>query len=93
MFVLYRILLIGRKSYTATGALICYGIAAYIFIHIAVNLTGMFGMFILTGVPLPFMSYGGSFTICLIISLALVQRISVENGVTSERQTKKTKRQ
>ena len=78
MFVLYRILLIGRKSYTATGALICYGIAAYIFIHIAVNLTGMFGMFILTGVPLPFMSYGGSYTWSLIAALAIVQRINVE---------------
>ena len=78
MFVLYRILLIGRRSYTARGALICYGIAAYIFIHIAVNLTGMFGLFILTGVPLPFMSYGGSYTWSLIAALAIVQRINVE---------------
>ena len=78
MFVLYRILLIGRKSYTDSGALICYGIAAYIFIHIAVNLTGMFGLFILTGVPLPFMSYGGSYTWSLIAALAIVQRINVE---------------
>lgn len=78
MFVLYRILLIGRKSYTTSGALICYGIAAYIFIHIAVNLTGMFGLFILTGVPLPFMSYGGSYTWSLIAALAVVQRINIE---------------
>ena len=73
--------------------MICFGTAVYIFTHIAVNLLGLFGLIPMTGVPLPFMSYGGSFTICLIISLALVQRISVENGVTSERQTKKTKRQ
>ena len=78
LFMLYRILLIGRKSYTDSGALICYGIAAYIFIHIAVNLTGMFGLFILTGVPLPFMSYGGSYTWSLIAATAIVQRISVE---------------
>ena len=78
MFLLYRILLIGRRSFTASGALICYGVAAYIFIHIAVNLTGMFGLFILTGVPLPFMSYGGSYTWSLIASLAIVQRINVE---------------
>lgn len=78
MFVLYRILLIGRRSYTTRGALICFGVALYIFIHIAVNLTGMFGLFILTGVPLPFMSYGGSYTWSLIAALAIVQRISVE---------------
>ena len=38
----------------------------------------------MTGVPLPFMSYGGSFTICLIAALTIVQRISFENGVMKE---------
>ena len=66
VFILYRILLIGKRSYTNRGAIICYGVAIYIFCHIAVNLMGLFGLIPMTGVPLPFMSYGGSFTICLI---------------------------
>jgi cell division protein FtsW len=81
MILLYRILLIGRNSYTTRGSLICYGVAGYIFIHILVNLTGMFGLFILTGVPLPFMSYGGSFTWCLIAALSLVQRVNIETKI------------
>lgn len=93
IFILYRILKIGRQSYTDKGAMICFGTAVYIFTHIAVNLLGLFGLIPMTGVPLPFMSYGGSFTICLIISLALVQRISIENGITNDRQSKKSKRQ
>ncbi len=84
MFVLYRILLIGRRSYTNRGALMCYGIAIYIFCHIAINLLGLFGLMPLTGVPLPFMSYGGSFTICLIAALTIVQRVSVENKIRDE---------
>jgi len=32
----------------------------------------------LTGVPLPFLSYGGSFTLSLMCSLAVIQRISIE---------------
>ena len=32
----------------------------------------------LTGVPLPFMSYGGSFTLCLMVALAMVQRVNIE---------------
>ena len=32
----------------------------------------------LTGVPLPFLSYGGSFTLSLIIALSLVQRVHIE---------------
>ena len=89
IFILYRILKIGRESYTDKGAMICFGVAVYIFVHIAVNLLGLFGLIPMTGVPLPFMSYGGSFTVCLIIALALVQRISVENGITKAKELKR----
>lgn len=84
MFILWRILLIGRKSSTDRGATICYGVSIYIFIHIAVNLLGLFGLIPMTGVPLPFMSYGGSFTLCLITALTLVQRISIENSMAKK---------
>lgn len=90
IFVLYRILKIGRESYSNRGAMICFGVAIYIFVHIAVNLLGLFGLIPMTGVPLPFMSYGGSFTICLIASIALVQRISIENGLATEKNKAKS---
>ena len=85
IFILYRILLIGRRSPNNRGAVLCYGVASYIFFHIAINLLGIMGLMPMTGVPLPFMSYGGSFTICLIASLTIVQRVSVENGMLKER--------
>ncbi len=85
MYLLYRILKIGRESYTNRGALICYGIAIYIFLHIAVNLMGLFGLMPMTGVPLPFMSYGGSFTLCLMVSLAIVQRVNIENRLRDKK--------
>ena len=86
MFIILRILLIGRKSPKNRGATICYGIATYLFLHIAINLMGIMGLIPLTGVPLPFMSYGGSFTICLVAALTMVQRVSIENGILSEKQ-------
>lgn len=85
IFILFRILLIGRRSPNNRGAVLCYGVAAYIFLHIAVNLMGIMGIMPMTGVPLPFMSYGGSFTICLIAALTIVQRVSVENGILKEK--------
>lgn len=89
IFVLYflllgRIVKIGRESYTDRGALICYGVAMYIFAHIAVNLLGLFGLIPLTGVPLPFMSYGGSFAMVLILALTMVQRVNVETRLREE---------
>ncbi|MBR2678160.1 MAG: FtsW/RodA/SpoVE family cell cycle protein [Bacilli bacterium] len=88
MFVLYRILMIGRRSPSNMGAVLCYGVAIYIFLHIAINLLGIMGMMPMTGVPLPFMSYGGSFTICLIAALTIVQRVSVENGRARDKEIK-----
>ena len=85
IYLLYRILKIGRESYTNRGALICYGIAVYIFLHISINLMGLFGLMPMTGVPLPFMSYGGSFTLCLMVALTLVQRVNVETKIRDKK--------
>lgn len=81
VFIVLRILTIGKQSKTNRGALICYGVAIYLSLHIVVNLTGIMGLLPMTGVPLPFMSYGGSFTICLIAALSMVQRVSIENNL------------
>lgn len=85
LYLLYRILKIGRESYTNRGALLCYGVAVYIFLHISINLMGLFGLMPMTGVPLPFMSYGGSFTLCLMVSLAMVQRVNIENKLRDKK--------
>ncbi len=81
LYVIYRILKIGKASFTNRGAIICYGVASYIFLHVVVNLMGLFGLMPMTGVPLPFISYGGSFTICLIVALTLVQRVQIETKI------------
>ena len=88
MIVIIRIFMIGLKSHNIINSTICYGVATYITLHVIVNLTGVLGLVPLTGVPLPFMSYGGSFTICLIAALTLVQRVSFENEVMKEKRKK-----
>ncbi len=79
--IIWRILMIGKKSYNLQGTIICYGVATYISLHVLVNLGGVLGLIPLTGVPLPFYSYGGSFMINLLICLGLVQRVCVENRI------------
>ena len=79
MVMIYRILVLAKKSVSVQNAMICYGVACYIFLHTIINLVGVLGLMPLTGVPLPFFSYGGSFALTLAISLAIVQRISIEN--------------
>lgn len=78
VIILQRILAISAKASTLRGRYMCLGIASFIFAHIFVNLGGMFGLIPLTGVPLPFLSYGGSFVLSLIASLSIVQRVNIE---------------
>lgn len=85
IIVLWRILIISSKSNTLRGRYMCLGIASYIFVHIFVNLGGMLGLIPLTGVPLPFLSYGGSFVMSLIAALAIVQRVCVESKNQKEK--------
>ena len=80
VFILFRIIRIARRATNLRNSLICYGVFAYLLTHIMVNLGGVMGLIPLTGVPLPFLSYGGSYAICLMIGLGLVQRVSIENN-------------
>ena len=78
IIILYRIIRLSRITDTIKNKYICLGISVFIFMHILINLGGLFGLIPLTGVPLPFLSYGGSFTLTLLISLAIVERIHIE---------------
>jgi len=90
-FVIYRIYKIAREASDLHGSLIAYGVCVYLFLHVVINLLGVMGLAPLTGVPLPFLSYGGSYVISLIISLAIVERIAIENN-TKKMIKKKKKR-
>ena len=78
MFMLFRILSIAKRADNLGNAIIAYGVFAYIFFHIAINLIGVLNIGPLTGVPLPFLSYGGSYTITLLFAMGLVQRVHYE---------------
>ena len=76
--LIYRLLMLSSRANTIRGKYMCLGIATYIMAHIVVNLGGLFGIIPLTGVPLPFLSYGGSFTLSLIAALGIAQRVHIE---------------
>lgn len=59
------------------GRLICTGVAALLFTHIFVNIAMTIGKMPITGIPLPLVSYGGSFTLSTLALLGLVQSIAI----------------
>jgi rod shape determining protein RodA len=49
------------------------------FTHTVVNIGMTVGVMPITGIPLPFLSYGGSFLLVTLIAFGLVQRAAAEN--------------
>lgn len=78
IILLYRILVISRNANSLTGSIIAFGTFSYILMHICVNIGGLLALIPLTGVPLPFLSYGGSFMLNLLVLIALTQRVAIE---------------
>lgn len=75
--LLINIIDIADKSRDEYGKLICYGIVAVFFFHIFVNLGMIMGIMPVTGLPLLFMSYGGSSLIFSFMMLGIVQSVKV----------------
>jgi len=76
--MLIRILNIAKHANNLGNSIIAYGVFAYLLFHISINLIGVMGIGPLTGVPLPFLSYGGSYTLTLLFSMGLLQRVHYE---------------
>lgn len=85
IYILYRILKIAKKAYTLRGAILAYGTFALILMHLLINFLGILAVIPLTGVPVPLLSYGGSFTINIIVMLFVVQRVAIENNIAKSK--------
>ena len=84
-YMLYRIIKIAKNADCIRNSIICYGTFVYLLLHLLINLMGTLALIPLTGVPLPFLSYGGSFNLNVIAMLFVVQRIAVENKQNAEK--------
>ncbi len=79
---LYGLLLM-RAMYAAMvacdlfGRLLAAGVAALLFCHVFVNIAMTIGVIPITGLPLPLISYGGSFMLIMMSALGLVQSVYV----------------
>ncbi|MGQ0609021.1 MAG: rod shape-determining protein RodA [Chloroflexota bacterium] len=73
--LLWRILLIGWQARDAFGMMIAVGLASMILFQVLVNIGMVIGVMPVTGIPLPFVTYGGSSLISLLFGMGILQSI------------------
>ncbi|MBS4189081.1 FtsW/RodA/SpoVE family cell cycle protein [Bacillus sp. FJAT-49705] len=76
-YIVLRGLYIGLKCKDPFGSLLAIGISSMIGIQSFINLAGISGLIPLTGVPLPFVSYGGSSFIQLSLAMGILVNVSM----------------
>ena len=75
VIIVWRLLVIASNARDRFGALIVAGIAAMIVFHVFVNIGMTIGIMPVTGLPLPFLSQGGSFYMAMALALGIANSI------------------
>lgn len=75
MVLMWRVLVIASNARDRFGALIAVGVASTLMFHIFINIGMTMGITPVTGLPLPFLSLGGSAFIALAFALGIVNSI------------------
>lgn len=80
--IIWRCLSIARNSKDSQGTLIALGVTAMIIFHITVNVGMTIGIMPITGIPLPFISIGGSSLITNLMATGLLLNIKLRSKKT-----------
>ena len=83
LFLAWRGLKVAKEAPDIYGRLVAAGITTWIFIQAFINIGALSGLLPLTGVPLPFVSYGGSSLIVIFIAVGILLNISKHAQSTS----------
>ena len=76
LILLIRIINIAYNSKNSFGSLLCVGVFAMILAHFVENVGMTIGLMPITGIPLPFISYGGSSMITNMIAIGMVLSVN-----------------
>ncbi|MET0565318.1 MAG: rod shape-determining protein RodA [Acidimicrobiia bacterium] len=73
--IIWRLLVIAANARDRFGALIATGLAALMVFHVFVNVGMTIGIMPVTGIPLPFLSAGGSFYLAMTLALGVANSV------------------
>lgn len=77
--LIWRILVIGWGARDALGMMVAVGLASMILFQLLVNVGMVIGVMPVTGIPLPFITYGGSSLISLLFGMGILQSVRMRS--------------
>jgi len=77
--LVWRVLVIGWGARDALGTIVSVGLASMILFQLLVNVGMVVGVMPVTGIPLPFISYGGSSMISLLFGMGILESVRMHS--------------
>lgn len=90
LLILLRMLYLARFTYDKYGMLIIVGVMGMLLFHVFENIGMTLGLMPITGIPLPFLSYGGSNMTTNMGGIALVLNVTKNRSLTAAISTPQT---
>jgi rod shape determining protein RodA len=78
LILFVRIIRIAERANDSFSSLVAFGLLASWFVHVLVNVGMTLNLMPITGIPLPFFSYGGSFMLASWLAIGVLVRIAHE---------------
>jgi rod shape determining protein RodA len=78
LFMIFRIIFIAERQRSTFSRCYAYGVASVLFFHILINIGMTVGLIPVIGIPLPFMSYGGTALITFTVLLFILIRLDAD---------------
>lgn len=78
LWLFLRITQISQRANDSYSSLVAFGLMSSWFVHVLVNVGMTLNLMPITGIPLPFFSYGGSFMLASWLAIGVLMRISGE---------------
>ena len=78
LFMIFRIISIAERQRSLFSRAYAYGVASVLFFHIFINIGMTIGIVPVIGIPLPFMSYGGTALITFTVLLFILIRLDAD---------------
>jgi len=67
------------------GTLLCVGAVTVLFFHIFVNIAITIGLMPVTGIPLPFLSFGGNFYLTTMLCIGILLNVPIRKYMVADR--------
>ncbi len=78
LWLFLRITQVAERANDSYSSLVAFGLMSSWFVHVLVNVGMTLNLMPITGIPLPFFSYGGSFMLASWLAVGVIMRISGE---------------